>query len=129
MVLPFTLLSLDDHTRVQLLSCGGGPPKKGQDYVNANYIDGWQRARAYIGTQGPLPPTFDGFWRMVWEQRVSIVVMITNLVERGRVSMKFISIFFYNVNQKLRNKMVKGIARLVLIFFDNVTKSIYIIKW
>jgi len=90
----FTLLSLDDHTRVQLLSCGGGPPKKGQDYVNANYIDGWQRARAYIGTQGPLPPTFDGFWRMVWEQRVSIVVMITNLVERGRVSMKLISIFF-----------------------------------
>lgn len=76
----------DDHTRVQLLSCGGGPPKKGHDYVNANYIDGWQRTRAYIGTQGPLPPTFDGFWRMVWEQRVSIVVMITNLVERGRVS-------------------------------------------
>lgn len=80
----------DDHTRVQLLSCGGGPPKKGQDYVNANYIDGWQRARAYIGTQGPLPPTFDGFWRMVWEQRVSIVVMITNLVERGRVSIQSI---------------------------------------
>lgn len=73
-----------DHTRVQLLSCGGGPPKKGHDYVNANYIDGWQRTRAYIGTQGPLPPTFDGFWRMVWEQRVSIIVMITNLVERGR---------------------------------------------
>ncbi|XP_046481648.1 tyrosine-protein phosphatase 99A isoform X1 [Neodiprion pinetum] len=73
-----------DHTRVQLLSCGGGPPKKGQDYVNANYIDGWQRSRAYIGTQGPLPPTFDAFWRMVWEQRVSIIVMITNLVERGR---------------------------------------------
>lgn len=89
------LLSLDDHTRVQLLSCGGGPPKKGQDYVNANYIDGWQRARAYIGTQGPLPPTFDGFWRMVWEQRVSIVVMITNLVERGRVSMKLISRVFF----------------------------------
>ncbi|XP_076175854.1 putative receptor-type tyrosine-protein phosphatase mosPTP-1 isoform X3 [Ptiloglossa arizonensis] len=73
-----------DHTRVQLLACGGGPPKKGHDYVNANYIDGWQRTRAYIGTQGPLPPTFDGFWRMVWEQKVSIVVMITNLVERGR---------------------------------------------
>lgn len=59
---------------------------RGHDYVNANYIDGWQRARAYIGTQGPLPPTFDGFWRLVWEQRVSIIVMITNLVERSRVS-------------------------------------------
>lgn len=107
----FTLLSLDDHTRVQLLSCGGGPPKKGQDYVNANYIDGWQRARAYIGTQGPLPPTFDGFWRMVWEQRVSIVVMITNLVERGRVSTKLMSIFFYNVNRKLHNKTMNRILR------------------
>lgn len=104
LILLFTLLLLDDHTRVQLLSCGGGPPKKGQDYVNANYIDGWQKARAYIGTQGPLPPTFDGFWRMVWEQRVSIVVMITNLVERGRVSMKLISIFFYKI---IKSYMIK----------------------
>ncbi|XP_053972725.1 tyrosine-protein phosphatase 99A-like isoform X1 [Hylaeus volcanicus] len=73
-----------DHTRVRLLACGEDPPKKGHDYVNANYIDGWQRKRAYIGTQGPLTSTFDGFWRMVWEQKVSIVVMITNLVERGK---------------------------------------------
>lgn len=94
----------DDHTRVQLLSCGGGQTKKGQDYVNANYIDGWQRARAYIGTQGPLPPTFDGFWRMVWEQRVSIVVMITNLVERGRVSI------FIN------DQLVKQVCYEILLF-------------
>ncbi|XP_037070696.1 tyrosine-protein phosphatase 99A-like isoform X1 [Pollicipes pollicipes] len=70
-----------DHSRVPL------SPLPGQhrcDYVNANFIDGYERPRAYIGTQGPLPDTYAAFWRMVWEQDVHIVVMITNLMERGR---------------------------------------------
>ncbi|KAL0267726.1 UNVERIFIED_CONTAM: hypothetical protein PYX00_009910 [Menopon gallinae] len=71
-----------DHTRVHLLPLPG--QKKSTEYLNANYIDGFQRSRAYIGTQGPLPATFNCFWRMVWEQRVAIIVMITNLIERGR---------------------------------------------
>ncbi|XP_077999957.1 uncharacterized protein LOC144452687 [Glandiceps talaboti] len=69
-----------DHTRVKLKESDDG-----NDYINANYIAGYNSPREYIATQGPLPTTKDDFWRMVWEQNVSTVVMITQCVEKGRV--------------------------------------------
>ncbi|XP_032826465.1 receptor-type tyrosine-protein phosphatase delta isoform X21 [Petromyzon marinus] len=71
-----------DHSRVILQTQDGVP---GSDYINANYMDGYRKQNAYIATQGPLPETFADFWRMVWEQRSSTIVMMTRLEERCRV--------------------------------------------
>ncbi|XP_031573109.1 receptor-type tyrosine-protein phosphatase delta-like [Actinia tenebrosa] len=70
-----------DHSRVILTPIEG---VAGSDYINANYIDGYNRSGAYIACQGPLPETFDDFWRMIWEQGTATVVMLTQLEERGR---------------------------------------------
>ncbi|XP_029992183.1 receptor-type tyrosine-protein phosphatase beta-like isoform X2 [Sphaeramia orbicularis] len=71
-----------DSTRVKLSYVDDDPCS---DYINASYIPGNNFRREYIATQGPLPGTKDDFWKMVWEQNVHNIVMVTQCVEKGRV--------------------------------------------
>ncbi|ELK17665.1 Tyrosine-protein phosphatase non-receptor type 3 [Pteropus alecto] len=48
-----------------------------EDYINASYVN-------YIATQGPLPHTCAQFWQVIWDQKLSLIVMLTTLTERGR---------------------------------------------
>ena len=48
-------------------------------------MQGYAKKCTYIATQGPLRNTADDFWRMVWEKSVSVVVMLTQLGEKGKV--------------------------------------------
>ncbi|XP_060574463.1 receptor-type tyrosine-protein phosphatase alpha-like [Ruditapes philippinarum] len=66
-----------DHSRVQI----DGQP---DFYINASYIDGYKRQKAYIACLGPTAATHDNFktfWKMVWHKKVEIIVMVTNLNE------------------------------------------------
>ncbi|XP_052763029.1 receptor-type tyrosine-protein phosphatase kappa-like isoform X1 [Mya arenaria] len=58
----------------------------GSDYINASFIDGYKKPKQYIATLGPMSKQledFSLFWKMIWQQRVEKIVMVTNLVENG----------------------------------------------
>ncbi|XP_062308595.1 receptor-type tyrosine-protein phosphatase C isoform X2 [Osmerus eperlanus] len=70
-----------DHNRVQLTS---GRGETGWDYINASFIDGYKESKKYIAAQGPKEETVADFWRMIWEQQSSIIVMVTRCEESNR---------------------------------------------
>uniref|UniRef100_A0A6Q2Z4S0 protein-tyrosine-phosphatase n=1 Tax=Esox lucius TaxID=8010 RepID=A0A6Q2Z4S0_ESOLU len=53
--------------------------------VHYKSIYGYHRPNHYIATQGPMQETVFDFWRMVWQENTAAIVMVTNLVEVGRV--------------------------------------------
>uniref|UniRef100_A0A8C5KDK9 Receptor-type tyrosine-protein phosphatase U n=1 Tax=Jaculus jaculus TaxID=51337 RepID=A0A8C5KDK9_JACJA len=48
-------------------------------------FQGYHRSNHFIATQGPKPEMIYDFWRMVWQEHCASIVMITKLVEVGRV--------------------------------------------
>ncbi|XP_043986456.1 receptor-type tyrosine-protein phosphatase C isoform X3 [Gambusia affinis] len=71
-----------DYNRVQLATGNG---EAGCDYINASFIDGYKEPKKYIAAQGPKDETVSDFWRMVWEQQSSIIVMVTRCEEGNRI--------------------------------------------
>ncbi|KAL3876450.1 hypothetical protein ACJMK2_034295 [Sinanodonta woodiana] len=66
-----------DSTRVRLLPLG----EDKSDYINASFIDGYSRPKSYIASQGTTQFNLNDFWRMVYQQDVEKIVMLTRLAE------------------------------------------------
>ncbi|XP_072047180.1 uncharacterized protein [Amphiura filiformis] len=71
-----------DHSRVVLEPLEDDPDS---DYINACYIKGVNNPRAYIASQGPKDITIDDYWRMVWQENISVMVMACNIIETGKL--------------------------------------------
>lgn len=70
-----------EHSRVRIEGVAEGTC----DYVNANHVQAAYSNKRYIATQGPIPATFKDFWKVVWQQDVRVIVMLTAEQEGGQI--------------------------------------------
>ncbi|KRT79270.1 hypothetical protein AMK59_7578 [Oryctes borbonicus] len=70
-----------DQTRVKLNQVDG---IAGSDYINANYVLGYKERKKFICAQGPMDTTVNEFWRLIWEQNLEMILMLTNLEEYSK---------------------------------------------
>ena len=75
------MFSAYDQTRVKLNVVNGD---SNTDYINANIVMGYKERKKFVCAQGPMEGTVHDFWRMAWEQRVEIIVMLTNIEEYNK---------------------------------------------
>ncbi|CAI9729419.1 phosphatidylinositol phosphatase PTPRQ [Octopus vulgaris] len=133
----YTNILAYDHSRVKLLPMDDD---EGSDYINANYIPGYSLHREYIASQGPLPSTKDDFWWMIWEQNISIIVMVTLPVERGRVKCevywpkKSEPVYFGDlvVQLKSESNLSDYVIRIMDVNMGETTKEVkqfHFLKW
>ncbi|WAQ98520.1 PTPRE-like protein [Mya arenaria] len=73
-----------DHSRVPLQT---DKPDE-SDYINACFINGYEKVNKFIASQGPTKNMIDDFWRMIWQQKADKIVMLTNLIEMASTGSK-----------------------------------------
>lgn len=77
-------------------------PKVDQDLIQSGIIsqdaletmrnpDVLDKNRKYVATQGPLPTTFNDFWKMIWDESSYVIVMLTNEEELNKVKSGYIA--------------------------------------
>lgn len=65
-----------DRNRVILTPLSG---KEHSTYINASFIEGYDNTESFIITQDPLECTINDFWRMISEQGISVIVMLSEI--------------------------------------------------
>ncbi|CAB3405494.1 unnamed protein product [Caenorhabditis bovis] len=108
-----------DKSRVKLTFLAKNEP--GSDYIHANYVGSRYLKHRYILTQGPKKSTIIDFWRMVWQEKTTVIIMLCNFIEHNRE--KCAEYFPRNHNSPMR------LDKLSLSFEDStIDKSVVTTK-
>ena len=51
-----------------------------------NSLQGYKKHKAFIIAQGPMDSTVRNFWKMIFDRKSAVVVMVSGLVEGGQES-------------------------------------------
>lgn len=70
LVIPF------DRNRVILTPI---PGREHSTYINASFVEGYDNSESFIITQDPIEDTISDFWRMISEQGINTIVMISEV--------------------------------------------------
>lgn len=59
-----------------LLDIAGPQPST---YINATFIEGYDHSEQFIITQDPMEDSIGDFWRMISEQSINTIVMVSEV--------------------------------------------------
>lgn len=60
------------------------PSREHSTYINASFVEGYDNSESFIITQDPLDDTIADFWRMISEQGINTIVMISEIGDGPR---------------------------------------------
>lgn len=65
------------------------PNDEKSSYINAVRVDGFRSPGRYIVTQQPLPNTLGDFWRLIDENKISVIISLNEVDNRDKTSCIF----------------------------------------
>ncbi|CAH2100798.1 unnamed protein product [Euphydryas editha] len=75
-----------DNSRVVLHQTSDGA-----DYINGNYVSGFDLQRKFIATEQPMVSTLGNFWTMIWKENTRVIVMLNGSEEEAQQSYLYLS--------------------------------------
>nr|AGQ20156.1 AsIV-cont00040-ORF1 [Apophua simplicipes ichnovirus] len=95
-----------DHTRIHL-SNPDPSAHATDDYIHANYVNGFEKKKKYIMTQSPLPETVLDFFKMVDQYDCEVIVALTEILEDGQSEVDAYWPTILGSNQNIGNYIIR----------------------